>query len=129
MSPPAVPFASQVDSDFTRKVLVQSLCRSSFGDTLIECLKNQTMMDLLVAEQSHDEKHTKIMTKALPPVVDNSDIVEHPFDILKNGAYMNGTDVLIGSNSKETYLFLNRLYPEIVSTPVFNIALYLFLLT
>ena len=56
--------------------------------------------------------------------VDGLDISDHPFSILKNQKYMNGTNILIGSTSNETFLFLNSLQPGMISTPMFEISLY-----
>ena len=123
MSPPAVPFAPKEDS---KRTLESAECPNATDSTFFECLKNQSMMALLVAKQNQDKKDSKKISKSLPPMVDNLDILEHPFDILKNTNYMNGAQVLIGSNSNESYLFLNKLYPGTLSTPIFNIGLYIF---
>ena len=125
MSPPALPFSTKGDLNVKLQSLTKSLCESASDMERFECLKNQTMMALLAAEQNEDTKNSKMISKALPPMVDNFDILQHPFDILKNTTYMDGASVLIGSNSNESYLFLNKLYPGALSTPMFNMALYL----
>lgn len=125
MSPPALPFSTMGDLSSKLQLLTKSICQSASDLERFECLKNQSMMALLAVEQNEDAKISKKISKALPPVVDYLDILEHPFDILKNKAYMDGARVLIGSNSNESYLFLNKLYPGTLSTPMFNMALYL----
>ena len=66
MSPPAVPFASQEDTKDTLRSLNSSICQKNTEPELFECLKDQSIMELLVAEQEQNKEDHEIMTKALP---------------------------------------------------------------
>jgi hypothetical protein len=67
MSIPAIQFASEYESKNTIGSLNSTLCESINDAVLFECLKNQSMMRLLVAGQEKFDDNQVMMTKAFPP--------------------------------------------------------------
>ncbi|KAJ3030907.1 hypothetical protein HDV00_008618 [Rhizophlyctis rosea] len=91
-----------------------------------DCLRTKSMRQLLTAvDDGRTGGGGKTMVEdfflRMIPIVDGVDVVDSPWNILRNPAYMQSASILLGGMSNETANMVQVIYARTLSTPTFNI--------
>ena len=122
MSVPAVQFRTtqQAEADI-RRLGNAVACDAEERSLFKSCMLQKSTYELMDLMQKLDEG-SKI-SSILPPIIDGTDIIAHPFDILADPKWFKGVNVVIGTVSNETSYSVNKVFHGKLRGSIFNVAM------
>ncbi|KAJ3049184.1 hypothetical protein HK097_009797 [Rhizophlyctis rosea] len=94
------------------------------ADRGAECLKAKSMREILTAVEHDDYGGGAVAAdsfKTMLPVVDGTDVVDSPWNIMQNPFHMQGIQVMLGGMSNETSFMIEAVHKGELHAPNFNV--------
>ncbi|KAJ3014466.1 hypothetical protein HKX48_005125 [Thoreauomyces humboldtii] len=117
MSPPALALTTP-----SQALDKAATVAAKLGCTSAACLLGKSMREVLNAKvdtgASEMDVLSKLVYRAMAPVVDGVDVLMSPFDAIKHAG---DAKIMLGSVSNETSLFVNEAIPADLSSSYFNV--------